>query len=175
MIWIILFGVFTFLASSGIAYLWWVKAREMRLRQDIFVIRDDLFDAAVDNDWLDDPCYRAFRTYLNSLLAFAHHLSVPALIHLSELPLPDEPFPESGNKRIQKAVQKATQDVSARVIRFVRFETAIGLLVEAASRMVRWAKAADEEQIAARIAPGHLPTPVFTQHDFHISHFAGSG
>ena len=160
MIWIVLFGLFTFFASSGFAYLWWVKVREMRLRQNIFAIRDDLFDAAVANGWLDDPGYRAFRAHLNSLLQFAHHLSVPALIHLSSVPLPDEPFPKSANKRIQKAIDQATHDVTTRIVHFVRFETAIGLLVELAQRTAQWARAAEEEQISTRIAPGHLPASV---------------
>lgn len=157
MIWLILASILTFLASSGAAYLWWVKVREMRLRQDIFAIRDDLFDLAVNQAWLDDPAYQAFRKHLNTLLALAHHLSVPTLIHLSELPVKKAEFPRSENNKLQEELDRCMAKVAARIVNYIQQETLIGILLCLAQRMVNWAKPAQDQQISERIAPGHLP------------------
>lgn len=160
MIWLIFFGVFTLLASTGVSYLWWIRVREMRFRQDIFSVRDDLFDLAVASGLVDDPAYIAFREYLNNMLLFAHHLSIPVMVHMAKFPLSSEPFPRSENKCLQRAIEDATTTVSNRIVRFLRYETMIGLVVELATRVAEWAKPAGRERISAWIAPGHLPSSI---------------
>lgn len=160
MIWQAMFGVFVFLGSGGVSYLWWVKVREIRLRQDIFAIRDDLFDAAVKNGWLDDPAYRAFREFLNMVLALAHDVSVPLFVFFSQQPAVEEPFPKAQDPRLQRMIEQQTHQVASRLVRFVRYETLTGRLVEVATRIARWADGATEKQISECVAPGRLPSGV---------------
>jgi hypothetical protein len=62
--------------SLLITYAWWVRVRVWVLRQDLFAIRDDLWDAMRANDQLTNPAYRDLRDGANSLIRLAPFLSV---------------------------------------------------------------------------------------------------
>src|SRR6266849_3499419 len=54
----------------------WAEARLDAFRQEMFVIRDELFDyAAARNIGFDDPAYRLLRRSMNGFIRYAHQLT----------------------------------------------------------------------------------------------------
>ena len=54
----------------------WAEHRLDAFRQEMFAIRDDLFDyAADDNISFNDPAYRLLRRYMNGFIRYAHQLT----------------------------------------------------------------------------------------------------
>ena len=81
-------AIITFLFSSlwivGLLFLLFHRMRKYRmdaLRQELFVIRDELFDyAAQGNIAFHHPAYGALRSLINSLIRFAHKISFSRII-----------------------------------------------------------------------------------------------
>ncbi len=54
----------------------WAEARLDSFRQEMFIIRDELFDYAADgNVGFDDPAYRLLRRSMNGFIRYAHQLT----------------------------------------------------------------------------------------------------
>ncbi len=124
------------IASWGIAYAWWVKVRVYRLRDDLFAIRDNLFDEAASLDAFEDEGYRATRATINACIQAAGTLSIPMLVcayvDASELP----PFqrPRSDNEKLDAAIGPAMDAFHNRVMRYVVYETGWGRVLWLVSR-----------------------------------------
>ena len=51
-----------------------------RLRNNLFALRDDLFDFAVEANIVNEPSYRQLRNIMNGMIRFSHRLSFVRLI-----------------------------------------------------------------------------------------------
>lgn len=77
-------SVLAFLA--GLTGLWglcvaWRNYRLDRFRQNLFAIRDDLFDyAAAGNVSFNDPAYWRLRLLMNSLIRYGHHVNLTCVV-----------------------------------------------------------------------------------------------
>ena len=58
--------------SVSVSYGLWAKLRIVLLRQDLFVIRDRLWDRAGELSGFDDPAYRHARKHLNDAVRIEH-------------------------------------------------------------------------------------------------------
>jgi hypothetical protein len=77
-----------------------------RLRQELFTIRDQLFDFAVDGGIdFTDPIYRELRNDINGLILFAHKISVTRLL-ISGWLIEPEPVVLESIQRWRAAVDK---------------------------------------------------------------------
>lgn len=81
----------------GLLLLWalfYISVRAFlldNLRQELFAIRDDLFDFAVDGGIrFDNPCYASVRNDINSLIRFAEKLSFTRFLFAEFAPSFDE-------------------------------------------------------------------------------------
>jgi hypothetical protein len=55
---------------------WWATARLDAFRQDLFIVRDKLFDYAQEGKiGFDDPAYRLLRQLFNGMIRYAHQLT----------------------------------------------------------------------------------------------------
>src|SRR6266576_996022 len=55
---------------------YWAEARLDAFRQEIFALRDELFDYAADGRIkFDDPAYRLLRQVMNGFIRYAHQLT----------------------------------------------------------------------------------------------------
>ena len=65
------------LMATTIFWGLWPMLKLDSFRQDMFCLRDELFDYAADgNVGFDDPAYVALRTQLNDLIRYGHHFTL---------------------------------------------------------------------------------------------------
>src|SRR6266446_6459148 len=58
-----------------VCYAWWSRFRVWVLRQDLFAIRDVVWDAMRAQGMLEDPAHREFREGINAMIRFAPDLT----------------------------------------------------------------------------------------------------
>ena len=135
-----------FIVSAALSYAWWIKVRVIDLRQDIFDIRDELFDQAVERGWLSDPAYRAARTRLNSMAANAHTLSVPVLDFLARrvesnthTDIKEEENVGTSDEELRGAIHDCKYRVAERLNKYIFRETLCGIAILLAYRVTNMA------------------------------------
>jgi hypothetical protein len=113
--------------SLVVTYLWWVKIRVWRLRQDLFVIRDELWDAMRIDGSFSDPEYREFREGMNAVIRLAPVLSILTVIGIV---LNRDEFRPFGSHIARKApIAKARALAFSRITTYLLFETLTGLVI----------------------------------------------
>jgi hypothetical protein len=116
--------------SGVIAYLYWIKIRVIRLQQEIFDKRDDLFDRAAELNALDDSAYQSARYCLNGLVRFVPYLSLPLVIYMvSHDNGTEETLPKSSNLELQHSIDEVFSWTAQRLYRYIVRETATGWVV----------------------------------------------
>jgi len=66
--------------GAALAYAWWSSIRVTFFRQDLFVIRDRMWDRAREAGALEDPKYQYMREVLNSCISAASFISLPQMV-----------------------------------------------------------------------------------------------
>ncbi len=129
------------LVSGAISYAWWMRVRVIDLRQDIFDVRDELFDCALEFDGHDDPAYKLVREHLNTLASTAPIISLMLLASVLGRNIP-EGFSDfkkkmtSSDPRLQEGIELALSKSSDRVCRYLIFETFTGIVAYSVSLVV---------------------------------------
>jgi len=92
------------------SYAAWTKFRVVRLRQDLFGIRNRLWDRMRELGSFDDPAHLATRERINAMIRFAHLLNLPMMFFLMiKIPKPAVPaIPSSSDPDTQIAIDEAT-------------------------------------------------------------------
>ncbi len=126
MIWLT-FGVLTI--SFVTTHAWWSKVRVVRLRQDIFDIRDALFDVAGKVQAFGDPAYRDARRQLNSVARIADAINVHTLAYFLSANVPQRERLRSNCAELQKAIDNGLEECTDRISSYLRYETFTGLVV----------------------------------------------
>lgn len=133
------------LISLAVSYAWWSKVRVIRIRQDIFDKRDELFDLAVELNGLDDPAYRFARDHLNALAATVESLSLPALFFVAaEMCGDDAPSttrPRHADPRMDEKIVATMGWCSTRIMRYLLRETASGLILSGPGKVIGYSNA----------------------------------
>ncbi|MEX2187489.1 MAG: hypothetical protein WD875_11870 [Pirellulales bacterium] len=106
---LIFLSIGSFLVAISVAYSWWASSRAVFLREEIFGIRDRLWDVARAENAFDDEAYRHARHHLNSLIRTAGLYSVRAIETATRLMPKEEhvPHPKSENEVLQRAIADA--------------------------------------------------------------------
>lgn len=113
------------LLSAGASYAWWVSLRVWMLRQDLFTIRGELWDAMCEAGTLDDPDHRALRNSLNALIQLAPSLSVLTFLRIlvegahAPRPIRDQP--------VSFEIRAFQQRAGDRLVRYLTRETLLGV------------------------------------------------
>lgn len=126
-----IFGVMigSLIFSFGITYFWWVKFRVWKLREDLFVIRDELWDRARAEGNLDHESHRKFRDVINSLIRIAPILTFFTFFRIILV--------SDGSEEIEQCdplteVEEARRKVISRLVHYLLRETLVGLLASIA-------------------------------------------
>ena len=118
------------LATTGLSlclsYLWWVRWRVWIFRQDLFRIRDRLWDTARAEGLFSDSSYRECRRDVNAMIRLAPVLSLFTFLKLFAIVDAD---PADQKPIAPKAVREARQAVFMRVFQFIFLESLAGLVV----------------------------------------------
>ncbi len=116
----LIIGVFSL--SSFLAYAWWTKVRVWMLRQDLFEIRDRLWDRMRAEGLLDHPAHRWYRNNLNALIRFAPALSwlliLTVLSHDTDL-TPTLTGLKVEHDELPKPVSEASEEVVNCIVRYL--------------------------------------------------------
>ena len=126
------FEIFVLLASTtglfvALLYAWWVKARVLLLRHDLFQIRDGLFDDVMRLGALDDPGYRDARAHLNTILRIAGTINIYTMLYLIQSTGEAKSLRiDSKNVEVQGLIENADQQLAERVFRYLIRHTATG-------------------------------------------------
>lgn len=96
---------------------WWVYPahRVDAFRQDLFAVRDELFDVALDEAIsFDHPAYLAFRDTLNKMVRFGHRSTAPQLVVLV-LFYSEELAADDGKNALREELETHLRDVEPAV------------------------------------------------------------
>lgn len=80
-----------FVLGAAVNYVIWSRVRQIFLRQELFAVRDSLWDLAREKGFMDDPRYRATRSMINSCIKGAsfvniNNLALGRTVSKTELP-----------------------------------------------------------------------------------------
>ena len=102
------------IAIGGLAglYVLFRDYRVDKVRDDLFALRDELFDYAWENTLFEDDGYTKLRTIMNAMLRYAHKLTFARLL-LTLLLLRATRPREDPYLEWRSAVRKATARASA--------------------------------------------------------------
>lgn len=154
----------TTMLSAALAYAWWCRIRVVALRQDIFDLRDGLYDVALAESIFDDPAYRSAREHLNRVANVSDSITIPVLVFVLHRGVTELPRPRSRNDRMEQAIELAMRQCVERIMRFLWHQTFtgwiarpilrlvhIGTLVESQTRRWtdRWLKSTVAEDLSA--------------------------
>lgn len=115
--------------SAILTYAWWTRFRVWKLRQDLFAIRDDLWDAMRCRGELDNTHHRETRRVINALVRIAPLLSIFTLLRFKlQDHSPTPPLPQD----CPTAVVEARNLFMDRVSRYLFRETLSGFGVKLA-------------------------------------------
>lgn len=118
--------LFATLLSFTLTYAWWIRFRVWMLREDLFDIRDTLWDTMQAAGQLDDPEHRRVRDEINALIRVAPLISMGTVIRglfEAENWDPIEPC------CVCPPVQQARGESLRRVSQYVLFQTILGLTI----------------------------------------------
>lgn len=114
-----------FIGVSGLTlaafYMYWTRLRVIVLRQQLFAIRNDLWDKARELDALDDPAHKEEREKFNKMIRNAHELSLPNLLYTIIAFKDDEEESNivSDNPELMKAIEVASDRAVRCIIRYI--------------------------------------------------------
>ncbi|MEQ8848105.1 MAG: hypothetical protein RIC11_10180 [Botrimarina sp.] len=111
----------TFGLTLSVSYLIWCRVRITVVRQELFEVRDRLWDEARDIGALNDPAYLYARDRLNDAIVLAYRLSLPALIAamIRQSESPRTEVPKSDNQALQAAIEGAQRMAARHIARSV--------------------------------------------------------
>lgn len=117
--------------SAAITYAWWTKVRVILLRQQLYDIRDRLFDQALDANGVEESAHHHARKHLNALARTAPHLSLPLLAFALTLGKRRDVQVElrTTNVKLQRAIESAMSDSAVAISQYVIRHTIPGVLL----------------------------------------------
>ena len=142
MIWLT-FGVL--LISFVTTHAWWSIVRVVRLRQDVFDIRDHLFDVAHETNTFSDPAYRDARHHLNSIARIAESINLYMLGYLLHANVEHRERPQSDNLVLRKAIDASLEACTERIKNYLLRETFTGLIAMPFTRTIRMTGLVEEQ------------------------------
>lgn len=114
----------TTLIAAGVGYAWWTRLRVWMLRQDLFAIRDALWDSMRAKGELDDPAHRECREGINAMIRLAPYLSLISVWRILAIGIHARMSPMEAD--IPTEVEEARNRVFIRIARYLLYWTLMG-------------------------------------------------
>jgi hypothetical protein len=106
---------------SVVLLIFWSALRLDAFRQELFEIRDELFDyAAAGNIKFDDPAYRLLRKFMNGFIRYGHQLTFFRLcVTMAQVKLADRTSESQWTEEWQHALKRvASEEVRIALVQF---------------------------------------------------------
>lgn len=117
----------SFALSSLLLYGAWSKLRVSFLRQELYEIRDGLWDKAHELDMFEDKAYQNARRHMNSLINMCALFSVNSMKIIAASDAGEVcPWPASENSELQSAINEAKCAAADTIINNILFCRASG-------------------------------------------------
>ena len=101
------------------SYMAWCKIRVFFVRQELFNVRDTLWDAARELNGFNDPAYLEARSNMNAMIRSAHKFNLQVLLYMLGN-FPHEPKQiTSTSSEMQAAINQARKDATGILARYV--------------------------------------------------------
>src|SRR5581483_8111167 len=113
-----------FIIGAVVNYYVWCRVRLVLLRQELFAVRDALWDQAAEKGFLGDARYRAIRHRINGCIRGAAFLNIDTLT-LSSGAEADE-LPCASSPAAQSACDEAVAQCGWIIVKYVMFHRASG-------------------------------------------------
>lgn len=126
--------------SITLTYAWWIRVRVIMFRQNLYDIRDELFDRAADCDGLEDPAHHVARQHINNIAHTAEMFSVPLFAYHLSAGVDGGDFQErlhTDNPKLAAAIEKAMNASANAVTHYLLRRTIPGILAVAFFRMTK--------------------------------------
>ncbi len=118
----------TCLLAAILTHAWWRRVRVVNLRQDIFDVRDRLFDSAAELNGFDDLGYRTARDHLNAVASIAQHLTVAMVVYVLSCGVEPRERPRAATPMLEKAIDEAYRACSMLVFNLLFRKTLTGVV-----------------------------------------------
>jgi len=133
---LLLLGIGSLGISLVTVYLMWVQFRVVVFRQQIFAIRDELWDQARKLDALDDMAHRKARRLLNGLIRFAPMLNVATLMVLfirssGSKSASEQVMLQTDNAALKTAIDRSLSAANVRSFDYILYYTLSGTVLRA--------------------------------------------
>jgi hypothetical protein len=128
------------LLSACVGYAMWVRVRVWRFRQDLFEIRDRLWDQMRSRGELSHPAHREARNAINALIRLAPALSLVSFLILliGGGPVRNSHIDQTAPEQVHQALRQTVH----RTLTLVIFESPLGLIAWLAMFVVHMHQAA---------------------------------
>lgn len=145
--------------SFVVSYVVWMNVRVWLFRQDLFRIRNQVWDALLEKRLLKHRAHRDFRDGVNSLIRLAPMLNIFTFMRLLfDMESNDPIWKENDQDSIVEIIE-ARRILIDRLVRYLLFETISGLIILATLAVFRLSK-------ASREAVGRRLQWLFDSHSF---------
>lgn len=125
----VVLAVCSFGFTGVLTYAVWCKARVVFIREELFAVRDRLWDAARELDGFDDPAYLEARDHLNAGIKVVPSFSIRMLNYfIKKRRVGSSPRMASSNEELQAAIDRAYADSGRWFTRYILLWRASGWL-----------------------------------------------
>lgn len=122
-------AVASFAFSAFVTYALWAWVRVLFIRQELFTVRDGLWDRARELGGFEDPAYRQAREHLNAAIKVVPSFSVRLLNYMTKNgPQGTIVRLKSDNPELQAAIDKAYNDCGRWFAKYILYWRASGWL-----------------------------------------------
>ncbi len=115
--------------SLTLTYIWWMRLRVWMFREELFAIRNELWDAMLAKNDLENPAHREFRAGANALIRLAPMLSIFTVLRLVLNEDDTRNLLPRQQAVVIEEIEKSRHKLVLRVVRFILFESLSGLLI----------------------------------------------
>lgn len=136
-------SVWSGILSATLCYAVWVKLRVWMLRQDLFNVRDELWEQMRCDGTLNDPSYQSTRDVINSIIRLAPYLS---FVVLARILFEGQPASKPSSPCLS-AVVEARRKIVGRLLKYMLQESLVGVAAVVMAKLYH-CKSIAEAQVA---------------------------
>jgi hypothetical protein len=107
------------------------------VRQELFEVRDALWDAVRSLDSFSDPAYLQTRATLNAMIHSAHKFNLPVFIYLTKEFRAETESTRSNSPEVQQAIDQAIGKAAFVLARYIVFYRPFSALASVLNLMIK--------------------------------------